>query len=416
VLYGSEKFIGMMNVGKEPNPVYAPTIPHSLFCVYQMMFAAITPAIISGARGERMKFTTDLVFLLIWTTVVYDPVAHWIWAAWYEVDSIGETITKYGWLRQLGSLDFAGGTAVHISSGVSAMIAGIVLPKRKKSMKKPPNVGFVLLGTALLWFGWFGFNAGSALVADGLASHALITTHTAAATGFLTWTVLDLIVKQVVKPAGAACGAVIGLVAVTPAAGFVHIPSGIAFGIIPVIIIYFWLILRSKYLIKYLPGEDTLDVFAAHGLGGILGCLMVGFFASKEINSLGLDGVFFGGKGWLLGYQISAILSVAAYSALLTFIILKLLHYTVGLTYSLDVLSRIDIHQHGANLTNHNLPNSPKKKNVVIPLGISQEGAPAVNQEEKEGDSRSQEEMTDKNTESNSPQRNNDENNAPQNE
>jgi Amt family ammonium transporter len=289
---------------------------------------------------------------------------------------------KFGWLRQLGSFDFAGGTAVHISSGVSSMVANVLLPPRENVPVKPENVFYVILGASLLWFGWFGFNSGSALAGTGLAAQAFITTQTAASTGFITWGILDLIIKKELQPVGAACGAVIGLVAITPAAGFVHTPSAIAFGIFPVVVIYFWLILRKNYLNKIFKTEDTLDVFAAHGMGGILGCLMLAFFASADINSSIPNGIFFGGDGYLLAYQITAIVSVSAYSVVVTFLILLFLRFTFGLTYDKENLSQIDLFQHGT------LIKKPSVVNVVEMPKISKNsslGIDVTNPSEENG-------------------------------
>jgi len=270
-----------------------------------------------------------------------------------QLDDQGVTVMHYGYLRALGSIDFAGGTVVHISSGVSALIAALVVGRRydlqPMYVQRPANVAYVLLGGALLWFGWFGFNGGSALQGNGLASLAFINSQIAAGTGFMFWMVIDMIVKKEASAVGAVSGAVIGLVGITPAAGFVHPPSSIAFGAIPVILIYIFVHYKSKYLPGIFPGlDDSLDVFACHGLGGILGCILLGFFASTDVNSGGSNGVFFGNP-ILLGYQLAAIASTVLLSTVFTFIILFALKLSpLGLAYDPEkTLHGIDLKAHG---------------------------------------------------------------------
>eukprot|EP01125_Pyxidicula_operculata_P010761 TRINITY_DN353_c0_g1_i1.p1 TRINITY_DN353_c0_g1~~TRINITY_DN353_c0_g1_i1.p1 ORF type:complete len:429 (+),score=102.91 TRINITY_DN353_c0_g1_i1:735-2021(+) len=344
----------------EPYPDYATTIPHMLFMVYQMMFAIITPAIISGAVVERMSFRSYLIFTLCWATLVYDTVAHWIWAQ-YTTDVNGETMVHFGWLRGLGSLDFAGGTAVHMTSGWSALVAAIIVGRRKdidlaKNPPKPANTAYVLLGGALLWFGWFGFNSGSALSSGGLAVIAFVNTQVSTGTAFVVWILMDIMVHKKATAVGAISGAVVGLVAITPAAGFVHIQSSIAIGGITTVICYGAVHAKGKWAPRYFPGvDDSLDVFSCHGVGGMCGCILTGFFASKEVNPLGADGVFFG-SGWLLAYQIVAVLATMAWSVVVSLILLVVLKYTIGLKVSEEGITLgLDFHVHGSPHSNLDL-------------------------------------------------------------
>jgi len=264
----------------------------------------------------------------------------------------GTSVTKFGWLRGMGALDFAGGTVVHISSGMSALVAAIIVEQRHdREPSKPANVVYVLIGGTLLWFGWFGFNSGSALSSGGLAGLAFLNTHIAAGTGFMTWIVLDVIMKREANPIGAISGAVVGLVAITPAAGFVNTPSSLAFGAIGVILVYFLTILKAKFLPRLFPQlDDSLDVSSAHGFGGIVGCILIGFFADSRVNSSGSDGVFFGGNGRLLGVQCLGVVAVTAYSCAVTAIILLALKYTMGVAYDADKVSQgLDIKVHGTS-------------------------------------------------------------------
>src|SRR5688572_14107377 len=261
-LLGGLDWIGLSGVGTDPNPDYAATIPHQVFMVYQMMFAIITPALMTGAFAERMKFSTFLVFSLVWATLIYDPLAHWVWG-------VG------GWLRTLGALDFAGGTVVHISSGVAALVAAMVLGRRKgfgKDPMEPHNVPYVVLGAGILWFGWFGFNAGSALGANGLAANALVTTHLAAAVGAVTWAGVSWAANGRPSVVGAACGAVAGLVAITPAAGYVTPAAALLIGL-GAGVFCFWAV---KLVKGWLGVDDSLDVVGVHGVGGIWGAIATG--------------------------------------------------------------------------------------------------------------------------------------------
>jgi ammonium transporter, Amt family len=331
---GSLEFFGLRGVGFAPNANYAATIPHLAFMMFQGMFAIITPALIIGAFVERIKFKTLLIFTLLWTTLVYDPVAHWVWG-------IG------GWLRDFGALDFAGGTVVHITAGFSAIAAALLVGKRINTNSHPAthanNVPFVLLGAGLLWFGWFGFNAGSALASGTLAVSAFVVTNTAAAAAALTWMFLSWVENKKPSAMATATGAVCGLVAITPASGFVGPIASIAIGIIAGVVTYLMLYLRSKKM----RIDDTLDVWAAHGMGGITGAILTGVFAEKVINSAGNNGALFGNPS-LLGVQILAVLVTAIYSFLATFVILKLLQLKLKLRVSSSEEEKgLDLSVHG---------------------------------------------------------------------
>ena len=329
---GGLQWLGLSGVGVEPNADYAATIPHQAFMVYQGMFAVITPALITGAIADRMKFKTYLVFLVLWATLVYDPIAHWVWG-------VG------GMLRGMGALDFAGGTVVHISSGVSALVAAMVLGRRRgfpNSPMPPHNLPLTLLGTGILWFGWFGFNAGSALGAGGLATSAFVATNTAAAAATLGWMFMDWIVKGKPTALGAASGAVAGLVAITPAAGFVTPMAAIIIGALGGIVCFSAVSIKARTTL-----DDSLDVFGVHGVGGTLGALLTGVFATKVINSAGNDGLLYGNAG-LLGIQATAVLATWVYSAIVTFVLLKILDVVMGLRVSNQgEEAGLDVDQHG---------------------------------------------------------------------
>ncbi|HEU5368047.1 MAG TPA: ammonium transporter [Ktedonobacterales bacterium] len=310
-IIGGLNFFGLRGVGYAPNPTYAGTIPQLAFMVFQAMFAIVTPALIIGSFVGRMRFRTLVLFIVLWSTLVYDPIAHWVWGAG-------------GWLHNLGALDFAGGTVVHISAGFAGLAAAIVVGKRRDYRPGEPmaanNVPFVLLGAALLWFGWFGFNAGSALAANPLSVSAFVVTNTAAAACALTWMVLSWAENKKPSAMATATGAVCGLVAITPASGFVGPMASIAIGIIAGIVTYLMLLLRNKRT----RVDDTLDVWAAHGMGGVVGALLTGIFAEKAINSAGNNGLLFGNPGqfWT---QLLAVAVSLSYSFVITFILLKLL-------------------------------------------------------------------------------------------
>ncbi len=313
---GSLSWAGLGGVGLTPNPDYAATIPHQLFMVYQMMFAVITPALITGAFAERIKFPTFIVFTLLWATLVYDPVAHWVWG-------------KGGWLRELGALDFAGGTVVHVSSGVSALVFALVIGKRiGYPLQSPPphNMTYTLAGAAMLWFGWFGFNAGSALAANELAVTAFINTNTAAAASALTWLSIEWFVNHKPTVLGGATGAVAGLVAVTPAAGFVSPLSAIAIGALVACVCY----LAITVIKQRLGYDDSLDAFGCHGVGGTVGALATGLFASKIVNPAGADGLFFGNPAQFV-VQALGVAATVGYAAIVTLILVKILDLVMGL-------------------------------------------------------------------------------------
>ncbi len=317
---GDLSWVGLNNVTLLPNKDYAATIPHQAFMVFQMMFAVITPALITGAFAERKRFKAFVIFSLLWATFVYDPIAHWVWGAG----------ASQGWLNKLGALDFAGGTVVHISSGVSALVAAYVLGKRinhkeGESPGEPHDLTMVILGTALLWFGWFGFNAGSALAANGLATSAFVNTNTAAAMAALTWLTIGWMHKGTPSVAGACAGAVAGLVAITPAAGYVTPAASIIIGLIVSVVCYGAVLLRDKMNV-----DDALDVWAVHGVGGTVGALLTGLFATTAINSGAANGLLYGNPHQLV-VQCIAVGASWIYSAVMTFIILKVVSLFVPL-------------------------------------------------------------------------------------
>jgi ammonium transporter, Amt family len=332
-IIGSLAWLGLNGVGAEPNADYAATIPHLAFMAFQMMFAIITPALITGAFAERKRFKAFVLFSLLWATVVYDPLAHWVWGAG-------------GWLRTMGALDFAGGTVVHISSGVAALVAALVLGRRLgfgKEPMEPHNVPYVVLGAGILWFGWFGFNAGSALAANGLAANALVTTHVAAAMAAVTWTTVSWASTGRPSVVGAACGAVAGLVAITPAAGFVTPAAAIIIGLGAGVICFY----AVKLVKARLGVDDALDVVGVHGVGGTWGALATGLFATKAVNPAGADGLFYGNPQQLL-IQLVAVAATWVFSGVFTFAILKLVDVTVGLRVSeVEEEHGLDTSQHG---------------------------------------------------------------------
>jgi Amt family ammonium transporter len=314
-IIGGLDFLVLNNVGATPSEIYGVTIPHSLFMMFQGMFAVITPALITGAFAERFRFKALVIFTIVWSTLIYSPIAHWVWAAG-------------GWLYDFGALDFAGGTVVHISSGVSALVAAIVLGKRHGFGTEdvaPHNLTYTILGAGLLWFGWFGFNAGSALAANGLAANAFVVTNTAAAMGAITWMAVTWIRDGHPSVLGAAAGAVAGLVAITPASGFVDASAAIVIGFGAGILCAF----AVEFVKDRLGFDDALDVFAVHGVGGIWGALATGLFATTEVNPLG-EGLFYGNPEQLWK-QAVAVVCVAAFAAVGTFVILKAIEYTIGL-------------------------------------------------------------------------------------
>jgi Amt family ammonium transporter len=313
---GGLQWVGLNGVGQEPFADYAATIPHMAFMIFQAMFAVITPALIIGAFAERMKFSSFVVFTLLWATLVYDPVCHWVWG-------IG------GWIRRLGALDFAGGTVVHINAGIAALVTALVIGRRRcldKNVPSPHNLPFVVLGTAFLWFGWFGFNAGSALGANGLAANAFVVTNTAAAAAGLSWALIEWI--RVGKPTmfGVASGAVAGLVAITPAAGFVGVVPAVVIGLMVSVFCY----LAAAIIKPKIGYDDALDAFGVHCVGGIWGALATGLFASRAVNAAGADGLFFGGSGLFLK-QLLAVGATLAYAVMVTFILYKIVDAVLGI-------------------------------------------------------------------------------------
>jgi Amt family ammonium transporter len=329
---GGFNFLGLMNVGQEPSSLYASTTPHLAFMIFQAMFAIITVALFTGAVVERVKFSALLVFSALWLTIVYVPTAHWVWGSG-------------GWLAGLGALDFAGGTVVHINAGVSALALVMLLGRRRgfpKDSMEPNNIPMVVLGAGLLWFGWFGFNAGSALTSGGLASSAFVATNIAAAAAAFTWMIVSWIHKRPTV-LGTVTGAVVGLVAITPAAGFVTPVAGIAIGAIAAVISYYGMV-----LLKIKRGvDDSLDVFACHGLGGIWGALATGIFATLSVNSAGADGLIYGNAMQLVK-QLIGVVSVGGFAFIATLGIGKFIDKTMGLRVGqMEETVGLDISQHG---------------------------------------------------------------------
>jgi Amt family ammonium transporter len=315
-IIGKLDWAGLRGVGPLPNADYAATIPHSVFMIFQCMFAVITPALIIGAYAERVKFSAFLVFTLLWATFVYDPLAHWVWGTG-------------GWLKNLGALDFAGGIVVHVSSGISALVLALLLGKRigyNHKPIRPHNLPFTVLGAGLLWFGWFGFNAGSALAADGMAANAFITTNTATAAAGLTWALIEWWHNGTPTILGAATGAVAGLVAITPACGFVNPMNAMFIGMIVAVVCYFAVsVIKGK-----LGYDDSLDAFGVHGVGGTVGTIATGLFAEKAVNAAGANGLFFGNANQLL-VQLLSLLVAVAFAVIMTFIIFKIVDAIMGM-------------------------------------------------------------------------------------
>jgi len=329
---GGLDWFGLKGVGAEPNADYAATIPHSVFMIFQMMFAVITPALIVGAFVERMKFGAFLIFTLLWATLVYDPICHMVWA-------VG------GWVRAMGALDFAGGTVVHINAGIAALVAAIVIGPRRGYEKKPTplhNLSFTVLGAALLWFGWFGFNAGSALGANALAGSAFVATHLATAAAGLAWALIEW--KRNGHPTmfGTVTGAVAGLVAITPAAGFVDPLGATIIGALASVFCFIAVgVIKPK-----LGYDDSLDAFGVHGIGGIWGALATGLFATKSVNSAGADGLFYGNPAQFI-IQLKAVAITVVYSFIVTFVLLKLVDLIVGVRVTdEDEAIGLDLTQH----------------------------------------------------------------------
>jgi len=333
-LIGSFDFFGLRNVGFAPSETYGTTIPHLAFMMFQGMFAIITPALIIGSFAERIRFRTLVLFLILWSTLVYDPLAHWVWSA-------------NGWLFKLGALDFAGGTVVHISAGFAGLAAALVIGRRvdhkQGQLMDANNVPFVLLGAGLLWFGWFGFNAGSALSASSLALNAIVVTNTAAAACALTWMLLSWAETKKPSAMATATGAVCGLVAITPASGYVGPIASLAIGVIAGLVTYLAVFFRNKKT----RIDDSLDVWGAHGMGGLIGAVLTGVFAEKVINAAGNNGLLFGNPELLLK-QVIAVAASAAYAFIMTFIILKVLSLFGSLRVSKEEeIQGLDMAVHG---------------------------------------------------------------------
>ncbi|MBN1104876.1 MAG: ammonium transporter [Deltaproteobacteria bacterium] len=319
-LIGGLDWVGLKGVGMEPSESYGTTIPHLAFMIFQCMFAVITPALITGAFAERMKFSAFLLFTLLWATLVYNPLAHWVWGGG-------------GWMAKMGALDFAGGTVVHISSGVSALAAALLVGRRLgygSTAYIPHNLPMTITGAALLWFGWFGFNAGSALAANGLAASAFVVTHVASAVAALSWLFMEYLHRGKPTTLGAASGAVAGLVAITPGSGFVGPMSAVLIGALAGIICYGGVMLKGR-----LGYDDSLDVVGIHGLGGTWGAIATGLFASKAVNAAGADGLFFGNPGQLL-VQIISVLATIVFAFVMTLIILKVVALVLGIRVDYD--------------------------------------------------------------------------------
>ena len=330
-LIGDLSWFGLTGVGLTPNPDYAGTVPHQAFMIYQGMFAVITPALLMGAIAERMKFKTFFVFTLLWATLVYDPIAHWVWGSG-------------GWIRKMGGLDFAGGIVVHISSGVSALAAALLAGKRKgygTEPMAPHSLPMTITGAAILWFGWFGFNAGSAVAAGMLSTSAFVVTHIAGAGGALSWALVEWIYKGKPTTLGAVSGAVAGLATITPASGFVAPMPALFIGLTAGIFCYLGVVGKNKF-----GYDDSLDVVGIHGVGGTWGALALGLFATKAVNDAGSNGFFFGNPE-LFGVQALAVGTAWVYSFLVTFVLLKILDWTMGLRVSEEEEdSGLDLSQH----------------------------------------------------------------------
>ena len=327
---GGLEWVGLSGVGSEPHPVYGPTIPHQAFMLFQLMFAAIAPALITGAFAERKRFTAVVLFAALWSVFVYVPLAHWIWGG--------------GWLAKLGALDFAGGAVIHISSGAAALVCAIVLGKRRgygTDYMAPHNLPMTLLGTGFLWFGWFGFNGGSALGANGIAVSAIIATHAAAAMGAIAWCGAEWAHRGKPTVLGVASGAVAGLATVTPAAGYISPMSAIAIGLVAGMTCYAAIVWKGRF-----GYDDSLDVVGIHGVGGVIGILATGLFASKVVNPGGADGLFFGNPG-LFGIQLLVAAVTTIFSIIGTFVILKLVDSMTGLRVSSEEeATGLDLSQH----------------------------------------------------------------------
>jgi ammonium transporter, Amt family len=329
-LIGGPEFAFFNGVGQDPSPIYGTTIPFLLFAAFQLMFAAITPALITGAFAERKRFSAFVLFTVLWSVLIYSPIAHWVWS----VD---------GWLFKLGALDFAGGTVVHISSGVSALIVAILIGRRvvNGESMEPHDVPMTVLGAGLLWFGWFGFNAGSALTAGGLAASAFVVTNIAAAAATITWVGASYLHKGKVSVVGAACGAVAGLVAITPASGFVTVGGALIIGLVAGGLCYSATLLKARIKV-----DDALDVFAVHGVGGMFGAIATGIFASSTVQAA-YSGLIDGNPAQV-GIQLIAVAATIGYAVVGTFVIVKVVDFILGMRVtSTQEEAGLDIAVHG---------------------------------------------------------------------
>jgi ammonium transporter, Amt family len=362
-IIGSGAHFFLSGVGLDPRA--GMSVPHLLFMAYQLMFAAITPALVSGAFAERMSFRSYLLFVVLWTTLVYDPVAHWLW-------------TPEGWLARLGALDFAGGLVVHVTSGLSALVFALVLGRRLGYPREkcvPHNLTMTLLGAGLLWFGWFGFNGGSALAANGTAVLALVNSQLAAASGATVWLAIDLKRWKKAGSLGYASGFVAALATITPASGYVGPRSALLIGAVAAVVCYGALMLKEK--LRY---DDSLDAFGVHGIGGIAGTLMLGLFAQKLWNPAGADGLFAHNSRFAL-VQLLAVLATVLYSVTMTYGLLKVLEKTVGLRVRSDVEREgLDLNLHGeegyalgASMGGHG-SSLPSTEENEVPSGVPHAG------------------------------------------
>jgi len=330
---GSLQWLGLSGVGQAPSTTYATTVPHLAFMMFQAAFAIITVALWTGAVVERIKFSALFMFAILWLTLVYTPVTHWVWGSG-------------GWLANMGVLDFAGGTVVHVNAGFSALALAMVLGPRRgfneREPMEPNSIPYVVLGAALLWFGWFGFNAGSALTSGGLATSAFVTTNTSGAAAALTWIILGWIHRRP-SVLGAATGAIVGLAAVTPASGYIEPLAAIPIGIIASVISYYAMVWRSRSS----KVDESLDVFACHGLGGMWGTIAAGLFATVAVNSAGANGLFYGNSIQLLK-QAAAVAVIAVYSFGLTWILATILNAVMKIRVKEEEeIVGLDLSQHG---------------------------------------------------------------------
>jgi len=330
-LIGGLNFLGFQGVGSLPNDDYSKTIPHTLFAAFQMMFAVITPALITGAFVERVKFKSFLLFGLLWATLVYDPLCHWVWG-------------QGGWLKNMGVLDFAGGTVVHIAAGFSALAFAMVIGPRKgygNTLMEPSNIPITVLGAGLLWVGWFGFNAGSSLAANDVAVNALLTTNTSAATAGLVWMLLTWLDGRP-STLGIATGMVVGLAAVTPASGYITPLASMVVGAVAAPLSYYTMRFRDR-----LKLDESLDVWACHGMASLWGMMATGLFATVSVNSGGANGLFFGNPGQI-GIQLLAVAVTIVFSFGVTYVLAKLLNMSIGLRVSpMEEEVGLDISSHG---------------------------------------------------------------------